>query len=240
VIGRRAARYPSGAVAKKVRTPPPPKRVVQAPKVRTAPRDVQRDRKILYAIGASGFLMLAAVVAFFVFAGRGGDDGSGGAIATIREAGWTYRHPKGQGRDHVLDLEKGFKYNSVPPTSGQHSPQTAIYGVYGDPVSEINYVHNLEHGAIGIQYGPKVPEQTVARIQEYYREDPNGLIVAPHPKLGDQIALTAWTHIATGKTFDEEVFDAFVGEFGFEGPESCTTDLEQGCVRRSDMAPGNP
>jgi hypothetical protein len=226
-------------VAKKVRTPPPPKRVVQAPKVRTAPRDVERDRKILYGIGASGFLMLAAVVAFFVFAGRGGDD-SGGAIATIREAGWTYRNPKGQGRDHVLQHEQGFKYNSLPATSGPHSSQTVIYGVYADPVSEINYVHNLEHGAVGIQYGPKVPEETVARIEEYYREDPSGLIVAPHAKLGDQIALTAWTHLAKGKTFDEEVVDTFIDEFGFKGPESCKTDLQQQCFRRSDMPPGNP
>jgi hypothetical protein len=240
VIGRRDARYPSGAVAKKVRTPAPPKRAVQAPKVRTAPRDERRDRKILYAVGASGFVMLAAVVAFFALAGRGGDDGSSGAVSVIREAGWTYRHPKGQGRDHVLELEKGFKYNSVPATSGPHSPQTAIYGVYDDPVSEINYVHNLEHGAVAIQYGPNVPEETVLRIQEYYREDPNGLIVAPLPKLGDQIALTAWTHIAKGKAFDEEVFDTFVEEFGFNGPESCTTDIQTGCVRRSDMAPGNP
>jgi hypothetical protein len=226
-------------VAKKVRTPPPPKRAVQAPKVRTAPRDEGRDRKLLYAIGASGFVMLAAVVAFLMLAGRG-DDGSSGAIETIRAAGWTYRHPKGQGRDHVLELEKGFKYNSVPATSGSHSPATAIYGIYDDPVSVINYVHNLEHGAVGIQYGPQVPDETVARIQEYYREDPNGLIVAPHPQLGDQIALTAWTHIAKGKSFDEEVFDTFVEEFGFEGPESCKTDLQQACVRRSDMEPGNP
>jgi hypothetical protein len=238
ILGRRAS-YASNAVAKKVRTPPPPKRVVQAPKVRTAPRDVQRDRKILYAIGASGFLMLAAVVAFLFFLGRG-DDGSGGAIATIRDAGWTYNNPKGQGRDHVLELEEGFKYNSVPATSGPHSAQTVIYGVYEDPVSEINYVHNLEHGAVGIQYGPGVPEPTVARIQEYYREDPNGLIVAPHPRLGDQIALTAWRQIAKGKAFNEEVFDTFIDEFGFEGPESCKSDLQQQCFRRSDMPPGNP
>jgi hypothetical protein len=227
-------------VAKKVRTPPPPKRVVQAPKVRTAPRDVQRDRKLLYAIGGSGFLMLAAVAAFLFFAGRG-DDGSGGAIATIREAGWTYNHPKGQGSDHVLELEKGFKYNSVPATSGPHSAQTAIYGIYDEPVSQMNYLHNLEHGAVGIQYGPKVPEATVARIQEYYREgDPNGLIVAPHPQLGDQIALTSWTHVAKGKTFDEEVFDTFIEEFGFKAPESCKTDLQQACHRRSDLAVGGP
>jgi hypothetical protein len=206
--------------------------------VRTAPRDEGRNRKILYAIGASGFVMLAAVAGFLFLAGRD-DDETSNAIAVIRDAGWTYRHPKDQGRDHVVELEEGFKYNSVPATSGQHSGQTVIYGIYDDPVSEINYVHNLEHGAVAIQYGERVPEATVARLQEYYREDPNGLIVAPHPRLNDEIALTAWTHLAKGKRFDEEVFETFIEEFGFAGPESCKTALQQACFRRSDMAPGN-
>ena len=60
-------------------------------------------------------------------------------------------------------------------------------------------------------------------MQEYYNQDPRGLIMAPDDRLGDQIALTAWTNIAKGKTFDEEVFDTFVDEFGFRGPESCKT-----------------
>jgi hypothetical protein len=206
--------------------------------VRTAPRDEGRNRKILYAIGASGFVMLAAVAGFLFLAGRD-DDETSNAIAVISDAGWTYRHPKDLGRDHVLELEQGFKYNSVPATSGPHSPGTVVYGIYDEPVSTINYVHNLEHGAVAIQYGEQVPEETVARIQEYYRQDPNGLIVAPLPELGDEIALTAWTHIAKGKRFDEKVFDTFVEEFGFEGPESCKTALQQACVRRSDMAPGD-
>jgi hypothetical protein len=207
--------------------------------VRTAPRDEGRNRKILYAIGGSGFLMLALVAGFFLLAG-GDDNGKTqqDAVATIKAAGWTYRHPKSQGRTHVAQLAPNFKYNSVPATSGPHSSQTVIYGVYDQPVSEINYVHNLEHGAIGIQYGEKVPEATVERIIEYYNADPAGLVVAPNPALGDQIALTAWTYIAKGKTFDEKVFDTFVDAFGFRGPESCTNSIQQGCWRRSNMEPG--
>ena len=213
---------------------------MQAPKQRATPRDEGRNRKILYAIGASGFLMLGAVLAFFLLAGDDNAEKERSAVATIRAAGWTYRHPKSQGRTHVPELEKGYKYNSVPATSGNHSNQTVIYGPYDQPVSEFNYVHNLEHGAIGIQYGEDVPPETVNRILEYYNEDPNGLIVAPHPALGDQIALTAWTHLAKGKTFDESMVDTFVDAFGFRGPESCKNDLEQGCFRKSNMEPGNP
>jgi Protein of unknown function (DUF3105) len=227
-------------VARKVRTPPPPKRVVQAPKRRVTPPDDARNRKVLYAVGASGFLMLGAVLAFFLFF-SGNDDAETqrNAAQTIQAAGWTYRQPKSQGRTHVPQLEEGFKYNSVPATSGPHSNQTVIYGPYDQPVSELHYVHNLEHGAVGILYGEQVPPETVNQILEYYNADPNGLIVAPDPRLKDEIALTAWTHLAKGKTFDEEVFDTFVDAFGFRGPESCKSDIEQGCFRRSNMEPGN-
>lgn len=225
-------------MSRKVKTPPPPRRAVQAPKVRTAPRDEGRNRKILYAIGASGFLMLALVVGFLTLGGSSDGGGNESSIATIRDAGWTYQHPKAQGRTHVPQLAKGFKYNTVPSTSGPHSSQTVIYGSYGEPVSEINYVHNLEHGAVGVFYGPKVPQSEVAKMQEYYVKDPNGLILAPDNRLGDQIALTAWTHLAKGKAFSDKVADAFIDEFGFSGPESCKSAIDQGCFRRSNMTPG--
>jgi Protein of unknown function (DUF3105) len=227
-------------MARKVKTPPPPRRAVQAPKQRATPRDDARNKKILYAIGASGFVMLALVVGFFALTG-GGDDAESaeGAVATIRAAGWTYQKTTSQGRTHVPELGAGFKYNTVPGTSGEHSNQTVVYGVYDQQVSEINYVHNLEHGAIGMFYGPDVPKESVAQMQEFYNQDPRGLIMAPDDRLGDQIALTAWTHIAKGKTFDEEVFDTFIEEFGFRGPESCKNDIEQGCFRRENLEPGN-
>ena len=226
-------------MARKVRTPPPPRRTVQAPKLRTTQRDEGRNKKILYAIGASGFLMLAVVLGFLLLAGGSDSKGQQDAIATIRGAGWTYRHTKSQGRTHVPQLAPGFKYNTVPATSGPHSNQTAVYGIYDQPVPEIHLVHNLEHGAVEIQYGPDVPQDSVTKIVEFYNQDPNGLIVAPNPRLGDQIALTSWTNIAEGKTFDEKVFDTFVDAFGFKGPESCRSSIEQGCFRRSNMAPGN-
>jgi uncharacterized protein DUF3105 len=213
---------------------------VQAPKVRTTQRDEGRNRKIVYAIGASGFIMLALVLGFFFLMG-GDDDGKAqqDAVATIKAAGWTYQHPKSQGRTHVPELAPNFKYNTVPATSGPHSNQTVVFGPYDQPISEMNYVHNLEHGAVGIQYGDKVPQATVEKILEYYNADPAGLIVARNPALGDQIALTAWAQIAKGTTFDEKVFDTFIDAFGFKGPESCKSSIEQGCFRRSNMEPGN-
>jgi hypothetical protein len=229
------------ALPRKSRTPPPPKRPVQAPKVRTAPRDERRARLLLYALGASGFVILAIVAAAFVFAGGSDDESSAqNAVAVLREAGCTYTHPPSQGRQHVQQLPPNFKPNSVPRSSGPHSNQTIIYGSYSDTVPELNAVHNLEHGAVIIWYGPDVSQSTIDQINEFYNKDPNGLIVSMYPRLGDDIALVAWTYVARCPRFDENAANRFIDAFGFRGPESCKSDIEQGCFRRENMEPGKP
>ena len=67
-----------------------------------------------------------------------------------------------------------------------------IYGSYYEPIQQARALHNLEHGAITIQYGSKVPEATVEALQGFYDENRTGTILAPYPKLGDRIVLSAW------------------------------------------------
>lgn len=197
---------------------------------------------LLYVLGGSGFVILAIVVAAFMFAGGSDNGGSTAqnAITALREAGCTYTNPKSQGREHVEDLPADFKPNSTPRSSGPHSNQTIIYGSYTEEVPELNAVHNLEHGAVIIWFGPEVSQSTIDQINEYYNRNPNGLIVSRHPRLGDDIALVAWTHVARCPRFDENAVDRFVSSFGFKGPESCKSDIEQGCFRRENMEPGRP
>ncbi len=87
------------------------------------------------------------------------------------------------------------------------------------------------------------PTAALIRWRPRFRENPNGLVVAPLPALGNQIALAAWTTeskqddrgegvVAKCRAFDEEAFDAF----GFIGPESDRGD-GQG-FRREDLQPG--
>jgi Protein of unknown function (DUF3105) len=231
------------ALAKKTRTPvpPKPKRPVQAPKLRTTPRDPRRNRMALYALAASGVAILGIAGAWLAFGG-GGSDGGGdeGAVAALRAASYTYTHPPSQGRTHVAALPVNFKPNSVPRSSGPHSNQTIIYGAYSEEVPELNAVHNLEHGAVIIYFGPQVPQSTIDEINAFYNEDPNGLIVSKHSKLGDEIALVSWTHVARGKNFDADVTRKFIDAFGFKGPESCSATITEGCFRKDNMKPGGP
>lgn len=224
-------------MARKPRTPPPPRRPVQAPRARSR-ADEPRDRRawlIALSAAALGFIGLAAVIGLYAFGGNGG----GTAATVLDEAGCTLTTFVGQGRNHVQQLPKNFKYNSFPPTTGPHNPQPAPFDVYSEPVEQFRLVHNLEHGGVVIQYGRQITEATVNEIVEWYRRNPNGIVIAPLPGLGGKIALTAWNAdvdasgastergqgiLATCSRFDDEAFEAFKDEYAFQGPERFPED----------------
>ncbi len=121
-----------------------------------------------------------------------------------------------------------------------------MYGAYDEPVQTARLVHNLEHGAIYILYGSRVPAATVAELRRFTDAHQNGTILAPYPKLEDRIALGAWVAqgdrlsvssddgsgvLATCRAFDRDAFEAFFDAFQFRGPESAF-------IRPSDMEPG--
>jgi hypothetical protein len=216
-------------VARKVRTPPPPRRV-QAPKRRETPQTpeaARRQRLILYGLASSGIILLGVVLLFLAFAPSGNGDEE--LAATIREAGGTFQTFPGEGREHVDSLNADVNYKTDPPTSGPHYFVPAVWGIYDRPVNQLQSVHNLEHGGIVIQYGDDVPAATVAQIARFYQDSPNGILVAPLPRLGDEIALTAWTHMAKLKRFDEGAFEAFRDAYRGRGPEPFSVeDLQPG------------
>jgi uncharacterized protein DUF3105 len=235
-------------VAKKSRTPAPP-RPVQAPKKRSEPRRTPGGRTRLWIAVAAGALLLVGAggaIAFAMTRDSGGSAASGPCqIRTLPS----------QGSNHVERLPNDFEPNSFPRTSGPHHPQTVVYGEYTDPVPQLNLVHNLEHGAVAIQYGPDVSPETIQRLQEWYRIDPRGLVLAPLPnveqaaRLRDKIALTAWTAeledesdpsseivsqegvLAICSGFDRGAFDDFVESYRAKGPERFQLD---------DLQPGSP
>ena len=162
---------------------------------------------------------MAAAAVGIALAVRGGDE-------SAAAAGWLDKPFPSQGDRHVAEERwTKFKYNSTPPTSGPHDNATAVWSTYTEPVGQGHLIHNLEHGGIIVQYGDDVPANVVTQIDEWYRDDPNGIVVAPLPKLGDKIALTAWTHLRTCERFDEDAFSQFRDAYRAKGPEPF--ELEQ-------------
>lgn len=204
-------------MAKKPRTPPPPR--VQAPRQRHDPSDMgDRARKALYWIAAAGILGLVVAVALIAF---GGGSSAAAAAKTIRAAGCQYRRYPQIAGIHAPSLNPATppKWNSFPPTSGAHFSEGAPFNQYSEPVPEMRLVHNLEHGGLILQYGRKVPQAQVDALVQWYQRDANAIVVAPLPQLGDKTALTAWTQWAECTGFDEKAANAFRKAFRYKAPE---------------------
>ena len=246
MVGPDAVATIACGLARKARTPAPPRRPVQAPKVRSTPKTStpEEDRRrllILVLIAASGLLALGVVVAFLVFGTGGGDSkgGSGSGIAqTMRDAGYTFNTYPGlknnSNHTDVPTVDTKVKWNSNPPTSGPHYGQWAVWNFYDSPVALTMSTHNLEHGGIVIHYGPKVPPAEVQKLREFYNEDPNAMLVAPLPSAGDKIILSAWNfdesrakekgyygegEQAKGTRVVKGAFEAFRDAFRYKGRE---------------------
>jgi hypothetical protein len=229
-------------MARKDRAPNPPKRP-QAPQRRTSTspgRDPAAQRRLLYIIAATGLVALAIVLGVVFLTGGGGDDD---LAATMQAGGCQLKTVPAAVGDHSakLDATSNPKWNTDPPTSGPHYPVPAVYGEYDTPLKTSQVVHNLEHGAVFVLYGPQVPQATVQQLRDFYNEDSRGVLLAPYPKLKDKIALGAWTvpddfepggtngkaYLATCASFDENAFSSFRDELRFQGPERFPPDSLQ-------------
>jgi Protein of unknown function (DUF3105) len=246
MVGRDASATIASGLARKARTPAPPRRPVQAPKVRTTPRTStpEEDRRrllILVAIAASGLIALGAVVAFLAF-GTSDDGGAGGSESFAQEmsdAGYTYKtYPALKNNSNHTDVpsvDTKVKWNSNPPTSGPHYGQWAVWNFYDSPVPLTMSTHNLEHGGIVIHYGPQVPDSEVSKLRDFYNDDPNAMLVAPLQTAGNKIIASAWYfdenkgrdnsdylgegEQITGTKVDEDGLAAFRDEFRYKGRE---------------------
>ena len=221
----------------------PPARAPK-PKPASEPQAGNTARLVLYAVAALGFIALAVV--FWLSTRSSAVDPAAAAQArtTLEAAGCTLRlvkasanasdHTQIQTPDMVSD-----EWQTDPPTTGPHYGETAIYGAYTDQLEQARVIHNLEHGAVAIQYGPKVSQATVASLRGFYDRHPNGTLLAPYAPLGERVALGAWIAEGGGKGqgvlalcpgFDEVAYAAFLDAYQFKGPEKFSPD---------SMAPGN-
>lgn len=241
-------------MAKKRRTPPPPR--VQAPQRRDGKgaraRSDRRTRLILYAVAALGLIALAVVLAV-VFVGRSSGSSGSGDKQPLATGCTLNTFPVLPGT-HVRTLEARVKWNSWPPTSGPHYQSPAPWNFYDQALNPRISLHNLEHGGIVIFYGKNVPASQVSELRNFWQESPNAMLIAPTPSLdknidvpkpvsnyNNKIVATAWTappysggsretttgngYLLTCPRFDEKTFKAFRDIHRGEGPERYPVDL---------------
>jgi hypothetical protein len=98
-----------------------------------------------------------------------------------------------EGSTHVTT--PNVKYDTNPPTSGNHNAEQQADGAYSEMPEPVNFVHSLEHGRIEIQYSPDLPEEDQLALKGVFDEDPAGMLFFPNPDMPYEVAVTAWTQL---------------------------------------------
>ncbi len=143
-------------------------------------------------------------------------DAAAGAEASPR--GVVKRYPS-QGVAHIRLGDSHPPYNSNPPTSGWHTPETAPWGAHRREIPDQVIVHNLEHGGIWISYRDPSNTELVDRLETLAGRYRSKVIVTPRPQNDAPIAVAAWTRLMKLDEYDEDKIVRFIEAYRNRGPE---------------------
>jgi hypothetical protein len=199
---------------------------------------------------AAGGLALVIVAIVLGFTLSGGSSASKDAASALAAANCTLRDvkplpPKKDPTNYHADvptLTTEVAWATDPPSAGAHFGNWAVWNFYDKAVNPRMVVHNEEHGGMIMWWGDEVPGTEIDKMYGFYQGDPRGMLGTPYAKLGNKIALTAWTgdpkhyyengnfgvgHIAICPHYDEKAFTAFRDAYRGKGPEGIPLDSDQ-------------
>jgi len=209
-----------------------------------------QQRKRMVAYGAAGMIAIVAVAVVILLA-TGGDAGSGPGNSgnvfpdggsfpkqtifdvgpAAKAAGCELITKKATSREHTTSLDKRVKYNSNPPTTGEHYQIPAQDGIYGEAPQDEQLVHTMEHGRVIIWVKPSLSENERADIRALVDDDSYQMVLVPRRNMPYEVAATAWNANpapnGTGRLMgcqkvNDKLFDAlaaFRDENRSQGPE---------------------
>ncbi len=124
------------------------------------------------------------------------------------------------GNLHIAAGTRGTGYTSNPPTSGEHYPNWAPWGVHTQSLPDELLVHNLEHGGIWISYKDPRDTELARNLEALAGRYPTKVIVTPRPQNDAPIAVAAWGRLLKLQQYDEQQIMKFVEAYrGKIGPE---------------------
>lgn len=181
----------------------------------------KRKRMIRYgaatAIAAVSFLFIIGLFLPGTLIGGGGGGHSGGGLFGGGAPDGPGVRIDDAGAGHVAQGTAHDPYTSAPATSGPHfgAPLSPVrWGVHEAALQPEEYVHNLEHGGIGIFFdcpsGCDAIQDLLTELVNEAVKNGGKVILAPHSDTGATITLTAWTFMDQMENFDEERIREFV------------------------------
>lgn len=133
-----------------------------------------------------------------------------------------------QGREHLTTGSPAPNYNSNPPTSGPHAPNTVPCGIHAEPIPDVVVVHNLEHGVVVVHYLPTIPRGELSELMGAVSGLVSHAILAPRPSNPTLVTLSAWTVQLQLASVDVEALRWFWEEYSGQGPEVVDCPMEVG------------
>ena len=122
-------------------------------------------------------------------------------------------------RDHIPVGSPRPQYNSNPPTSGPHYPESAAWGVYDKTLPDEQLLHNLEHGGIWISYKDAGDKDLADQLKSLASKYTLKVIMEPRPADDSRIAVAAWGRLLKLDHFDKQQIRDFINAYINRGPE---------------------
>jgi Protein of unknown function (DUF3105) len=175
---------------------------------RRSPRWLLRSRGLWLALTAGAFVAAYAVATA---------DRVAAPAAGVPPGTATFPEPH---RTHVVGA---VAYDRTPPAGGPHNPLWLNCGVYAQPVTDVNAVHSLEHGAVWITYLPSLPPAAVTTlrhlVESHYAGHDRYVILSPYPGQPAPVMATAWgNQLAVSSATDSRLAE-FIEHFRL-GPQT--------------------
>ncbi len=175
--------------------------------------EARRRNVILGVVGVLAIALLGVCVAQGSKDKKAQDD----LVARLTAGDCRYDTKADSGSEHV---ENPPAYKENPPSGGNHTPQAAAAGVYGEdqvpPDGPI--VHAMEHGFIVIWYRPADAEAKEG-AQALGDEFGDETLVIPRASLPVPVAATAWHRRLLCDAFEHDALAEFIQGFRDQGPE---------------------
>lgn len=123
-------------------------------------------------------------------------------------------------------------YADEPPSSGNHNPCWAAWGVHAESVAAENWVHNLEHGGVVFLWDcPDGCDAEVAELQTYVESLPEGrALMTPYEPAVSRFTVVAWEHKLELGCLDLDAIAAFYEAHVGQGPEDTMSDPAAECM----------
>jgi hypothetical protein len=179
-------------------------------------RQAARSRASWWLWGGVASLLVAVVVAFFIFNSLNnfnqGQSSPGSPGGSTIPGVVTYT---GLSREHTT---APVKYAQNPPVGGPHNPVWQNCGIYTTPLINEHAVHSLEHGAVWITYQPSLSASEIAALQNIVQGH-SYLLLSPYPGLPAPIVLSAWGLQLEVNSVSDPRIKEFIADYE-QGPQT--------------------